>query len=77
MLDYSLHSCFLVSGFMKRHRISVMIVNLHKTRLEEKKVDNSIIQYQLRSFILTSKVTKPNFRKLNFIIAGEGVQNTT
>ena len=45
MLDYSLHSCFLVSGFMKRHRISVMIVNLHKTRLEEKKVDNSIIQY--------------------------------
>ena len=45
MLDYSLHSCFLVSGFMKRHRISVMIVNLHKTRLEEKKADNSIIQY--------------------------------
>ena len=45
MLDYSLHSCFLVSGFMKRHRNSVMIVNLHKTRLEEKKVDNSIIQY--------------------------------
>ena len=45
MLDYSLHSCFLVSGFMKRHRNSVMIVNLHKTRLEEKKVDDSIIQY--------------------------------
>ena len=45
MLDYSLHSCFSVSGFMKRHRISVMIVNLHKTGLEEKKVDNSIIQY--------------------------------
>ena len=37
--------CTLVSVFMKRHPNHFMIVNLHKTRLKEKKVSNSIIQF--------------------------------
>ena len=37
--------CTLVSVFMKRHPNHFMIVNLHKTRLKEKKVSISIIQF--------------------------------